>query len=58
MLELIEGLSCWLQRCQTPLRQRVWIAIDSGHSARAVPLARLSLGSRGITVLPADFLIP
>ena len=63
MPELLEGydtvtqitaLSGWLQRRQTPQPQRVWIATDPGHSARATALAHLALGSSGITVLPAD----
>ena len=63
MPELLEGydtvtqitaLAGWLQRRQAPLPQRVWIATDPSHSARATALARLALGSRGITVLPAD----
>jgi hypothetical protein len=33
---------------------RVWIATDPDHTARAVTLARIALGSQGIRVGPAD----
>jgi hypothetical protein len=32
----------------------VWIATDPDHTARAVILARIALGSQGIRVGPAD----
>jgi hypothetical protein len=32
----------------------VWIATDPDHTARAVTLARIALGSQGIRVGPAD----
>jgi len=32
----------------------VWIATDPDHTARAVVLARIALGSQGIRVGPAD----
>ena len=37
---------------------RVWIATDPDHTARAVILARIALGSQGIRVGPADWPIP
>jgi hypothetical protein len=36
----------------------VWIATDPDHTARAVVLARIALGSQGIRVGPADLPIP
>ena len=32
----------------------MWIATDPDHTARAVILARIALGSQGIRVAPAD----
>lgn len=61
MLQLLEGydtvtqitaLSGWLQRRQAPVPQRVWIATDPGHTARAVTLARIGLAGRGIQIHP------
>jgi hypothetical protein len=37
---------------------RVWIATDPDHTARAVVLARIALGSQGIRVGPADLPTP
>jgi hypothetical protein len=36
----------------------VWIATDPDHTARAVVLARIALGSQGIRVGPADWATP
>ncbi len=36
----------------------MWIAIYPDHTARAVILARIALGSQGIRVGPADWLTP
>ena len=33
----------------------MWIATDPDHTARAVTLARIALGSQGIRVGPADW---
>lgn len=48
------ALADWLQRRQAPPPQRVWIATDPAHTARATLLAQLALGRQGIAVLPAD----
>ena len=37
-----------LQHRQAPAPQRIWIATDPDHTARAVDLARIALGSQGI----------
>jgi hypothetical protein len=36
-----------------PSPRRVWIATDPDHTARAVLLARLALGGRGLAVAPS-----
>ena len=36
----------------------MWIATDPDHTARAVVLARIALGSQGIRVGPADWPTP
>ena len=36
----------------------MWIATDPDHTARAVILARIALGSQGIRVGPADWPTP
>ncbi|MCP9823419.1 YdcF family protein [Cyanobium sp. L1E-Cus] len=41
-----------------PCSARVWIATDPDHTARAVVLARIALGSQGIGVGPADLPTP
>jgi hypothetical protein len=41
-----------------PRIARVWIATDPDHTARAVVLARIALGSQGIRVGPADLPTP
>ena len=48
----------WLQHRQAPAPQRLWIATDPDHTARAVVLARIALGSQGIRVGPADWPTP
>ena len=40
------------------LPPRIWIATDPNHTARAVILARITLGSHGIRVGPADWPTP
>jgi len=42
----------------SPRSVRVWIATDPDHTARAVVLARMALGSQGIRVGPADLPTP
>ena len=54
----IAALGNWLQHRQAPAPQRLWIAIDPDHTARAVVLARITLGSQGIRVGPADWPTP
>ena len=54
----ITALAHWL-RYQPSLRiARVWIATDPDHTARAVVLARIALGSQGIRVGPTDLPTP
>ncbi len=48
----ITALSGWLQRRQIPPPQRLWIATDPGHTARASLLARIALGGKGIQIQP------
>jgi uncharacterized SAM-binding protein YcdF (DUF218 family) len=50
----VTALAKWLQHRQAPATQRIWIATDPDHTARAVVLARIALGSQGIRVGPAD----
>ena len=56
---------CWLallaeahEDQPSPRSARVWIATDPDHTARAVDLARIALGSQGIRVGPADWPTP
>ena len=54
----ITALAHWLRHQPSPRSARVWIATDPDHTARAVILARIALGSQGIRVGPADWPIP
>ena len=51
----ITALAHWLRHQPSPRSARVWIATDPDHTARAVVLARIALGSQGIRVGPADW---
>ena len=50
----ITALAHWFRHQPSPRIARVWIATDPDHTARAVVLARIALGSQGIRVGPAD----
>ena len=50
----ITALAHWLRHQPPPPSARVLIATDPDHTARAVILARIALGSQGIRVGPAD----
>ena len=54
----ITALAHWLRHQPSPRSARVWIATDPDHTARAVVLARIALGSQGVRVGPADSPIP
>ena len=54
----ITALAHWLRHQPSPRIARVWIATDPDHTARAVVLARIALGSQGIRVGPADWPTP
>jgi hypothetical protein len=54
----ITALAHWLRHQPSPRSARVWIATDPDHTARAVILARIALGSLGIRVGPADLPTP
>jgi len=54
----ITALAHWLRHQASPRSARVWIATDPDHTARAVVLARIALGSQGIRVGPADLPTP
>ena len=54
----ITALAHWLRHQPSPRSARVWIATDPDHTARAVVLARIVLGSQGIRVGPADLPTP
>ena len=54
----ITALAHWLRHQPSPRSARVWIATDPDHTARAVVLARIALGSQGIRVGPADLPTP
>ena len=54
----ITALAHWLRHQPSPRSARVWIATDPDHTARAVILARIALGSQGIRVGPADLPTP
>jgi hypothetical protein len=54
----ITALAAWLRAQPAPGPRRVWIATDPDHTARAVVLARIALGSQGIRVGPADLPTP
>ena len=66
MPELLQGFDTVIQitalaqllQQQDPLPKRVWIATDPDHTARAVILARIALGSQGIRVGPTDLPTP
>ena len=51
----ITALAHRLRHQPSPRSARVWIASDPDHTARAVVLARIALGSQGIRVGPADW---
>jgi hypothetical protein len=48
----ITALADWLRRRQAPPPQRIWIATDPDHTARATLLARIALAGRGIQIQP------
>ena len=48
----ITALANWLQHRQALLPQRIWIATDPDHTARATLLARIGLAGRGIQIQP------
>ncbi|MCP9807754.1 hypothetical protein KBY71_14680 [Cyanobium sp. T1B-Tous] len=54
----ITALAHCLRHQPSPRIARVWIATDPDHTARAVILARIALGSQGIRVGPADWPTP
>jgi hypothetical protein len=54
----ITALAHWLRHQPSPRSARVWIATDPEHTARAVVLARIALGSQGIRVGPTDLPTP
>jgi uncharacterized SAM-binding protein YcdF (DUF218 family) len=54
----ITALAHRLRHQHSPRIARVWIATDPDHTARAVGLARIALGSQGIRVGPADLPTP
>ena len=54
----VTALAHWLRHQPSPRSARVWIATDPDHTARAVVLARIALGSQGIRVGPADWPTP
>ena len=54
----ITALAHWLRHQPSPRSARVWIATDPDHTARAVVLARIALGSQGIRVGPTDLPTP
>ena len=48
----ITALADWLRRRQAQPPQRIWIATDQEHSARATLLVRIALAGRGIQIQP------
>lgn len=48
----ITALADWLRRRQAQPPQRLWIATDLEHTARAAPLTRIALAGRGIQIQP------
>jgi hypothetical protein len=54
----ITALAHWLRHQPSPRIGWVWIATDPDHTARAVVLARIALGSQGIRVGPTDLPTP
>jgi hypothetical protein len=48
----ITALADWLRRSQAQPPQRIWIATDPEHTARATLLARIALAGRGIQIQP------
>ena len=44
----------WLQHRQAPAPQRIWIATDPDHTARATLLARTALAGRGSRSSPSE----
>ena len=48
----ITALANWLKHRQAPAPQRLWIATDPDHTARATLLARIALAGRGIQIQP------
>jgi len=54
----ITALAEWLRRRQPQPPQRIWIATDLEHTARATLLARIALAGRGIQIHPDPPLPP
>ncbi|MCP9892095.1 hypothetical protein KBY57_13685 [Cyanobium sp. Aljojuca 7D2] len=54
----ITALAHWLRHQPFPRSAMVWIATDPDHTARALILARIALGSQGIRVGTADWPTP
>jgi len=54
----ITALAHWWRHQPSPRTARVWIATDPDHTAPAVVLARIALGSQGIRVGPTDLPTP
>jgi hypothetical protein len=48
----ITALADWLRRNQAQPHQRIWIATDPEHTARATLLSRIALAGRGIQIQP------
>jgi len=48
----ITALADWLRRRHAQSPQRIWIATDPEHTARATLLARIALAGRGIQIKP------
>jgi hypothetical protein len=48
----ITALADWLRRRRAQPPQRIWIATDPEHTARATLLARIALAGRGIQIQP------
>jgi hypothetical protein len=48
----ITALADWLRRRQAQPSQRIWIAADPEHTARAILLSFIALAGRGIQIQP------
>jgi hypothetical protein len=48
----ITALADWLHRRQVGAPQRIWMATDPDHTARATLLVRIALAGRGIQIQP------